>query len=142
MHLHKNQDRIWRCLNFCTVGASRAWWGHICLLREDEGGNAWAQEVDAYASTKLESTNTCNDRDLLLRTLPCLNLPWLSAMMPIIKLYKDYRDEIQWNEAKQRRQKKFGNASSDYRNQSVEKNRRCIFELFYSSEEQKWKKCL
>lgn len=71
--------------------------GIIACLREGESGDTLTPEVDGYASNELTPTGGCKGLPLSLQTnaccdtMSCLNLPWLSSILPIIKLEKSYQ---------------------------------------------------
>lgn len=113
-----------------ACGDSGAWVGDTCLIRKDEGGNAWSPLVDAPASTGLEAISVYDDRVISLWTntcctiLLCLNLSRLSAIMSINKPHKHYTYEIQWDQTKKCipiNLINFRDVSSDSKNQNIGK---------------------
>lgn len=71
---------------------------------QDECRNAWTLKFDAFVSTGLETTSACDDSlfflwtDSCCATLSCLNLSWLSAIMPMSQPKKHHTYETQWTE--------------------------------------------
>ena len=60
-------------------------------IREEEGGDIWASEIDAFVSIGLEGTRACEtwlfflQKDACCAVLPCLSLSSLSAIMHVSK---------------------------------------------------------
>lgn len=69
---------------------------YTSILWEDKGGDAQTVEVDAPASTALETKDAYDDKFFPLitnayyATLLCFNLSMLSVIMPVSKPHKHY----------------------------------------------------
>lgn len=97
-----------------TRGAFCASVGYICLLREDEVEDARALEVDATSKTRLEIIGACLQIDAVSAIMSCLDISFLSAIMPKRQLHNHYTDETLSGQAKKCRQISSGDASLAY----------------------------